>query len=91
MKRKPIVMLLAIPLIVIPPAAFAASPTSFKSAVSLIKTGDVKYIAAVALSKLPQSVIESVPESFVTYNALRIKKGGNGWGGGHGGGRGHKC
>jgi hypothetical protein len=91
MNRKAIVMLLAVPLLALPPAAFSASPSSFKSAVSLIKTGDAKYIAAVVLSKLPQSVIESVPESFVTYNALRIKKGGNGWGGGHGGGRGHKC
>jgi hypothetical protein len=90
MVKKPIVVLCAVPLLAISSAAFAVTPASIEGAYALIKSGDVKYITSVVLSKLPQSAIQLAPESFVKYNALRIK-GNNGIGGGVGGGRGHKC
>jgi hypothetical protein len=95
MSKKTIVALCAIPLMAMPPLAFSAGPASIEKAVSLIKSGDIEFVASIVLSTLPQSVLQAVPESFVTYNAMRLQsaRGGNGegWGQGRGGGRGPKC
>lgn len=90
MVKKPVVILCAIPLLTLSSAAFSANGISIENAATLIKSGDVKYIASIVLSKLPYSVLEAGPKSFVTYNALRMKNN-HGIGGGVGGGRGHKC
>lgn len=91
MLKKSIVVLSVVPLLTFSSASFATNSSSIEKAVDLIASGDVKYIASVVLSKLPASVIKAAPESFVTYNALRIKGNGHGFGGGVGGGRWHKC
>lgn len=90
MVKKTSVILCAAPLLTLSSAAYAFTPSSFEGAYALIKSGDVKYIASIVLSKLPHSALELTPESFVKYNALRIKNN-RGIGGGIGGGRGHKC
>lgn len=92
MIKKPLVVLCAVPLVTMSSMAFALTPSSIEGAFALVKTGDVKYISSVVLSKLPKAAVDLAPEGFVKYNALRIKNNhNNGIGGGVGGGRGHKC
>ena len=93
MIKKSVVVLCTVPLLTLSSAAFAVTPSSIiEGAYALIKTGDVKYISSVVLSKLPLAALDLAPDSFIKYNALRIKNNhNNGIGGGNGGGRGHKC
>jgi hypothetical protein len=92
MIKKPLVVLCTVPLMTLSSVAFAVTPSSIEGAYALVKSGDVKYITSVVLSKLPKAALDLAPESFVKYNALRIKNNhNNGIGGGIGGGRGHKC
>ena len=92
MIKKSVVVLCTVPLLSLSSAAFAVTPSKIEGAFALIKTGDVKYISSVVLSKLPLVALDLAPDSFIKYNALRIKNNhNNGIGGGIGGGRGHKC
>ncbi|HYD60721.1 MAG TPA: hypothetical protein VEC35_10225 [Noviherbaspirillum sp.] len=92
MIKKSVVVLCTVPLLTLSSAAFAFTPSSIEGAFALIKSGDVKYITSIVMSKLPQAALDLAPDSFIKYNALRIKNNhNNGIGGGAGGGRGHKC
>lgn len=92
MIKKPVIALCCMSLMAVSSVSYAVTPSIVESTFSLIKSGDVKYITSVAMSKLPKAALDLAPDSFIKYNALRLKNNhNNGIGGGIGGGRGHKC